>query len=245
MSGNRYYVEGEGRAEAVRDLFAAVAPRYDLVNDLQSFGLHRLWKRRLIRWAGVKPGDRYLDLCCGTGDIALALSRAGAEVTGVDFSEPMLAVARRRGAVGTGGGGPCFEQGDALRLRFGEGEFDGVTIGYGLRNLEDLERGLAEMARVTRPGGVLVVLDFAKPRWRWWRWWYFLHLRTVVPVLGRWMCGDAATHAYILESLLRYPEAGDIARRMERAGWGSVEWRELFGGIMTLHRGVRASERAG
>ncbi len=246
VSGNRFYVEGEGRAEAVRDLFASVAPRYDLVNDLQSFGLHRAWKRRLVRLAGVKPGDRFLDLCCGTGDIAFALARAGADVTGVDFSEPMLSVARRRAAGASSAAGaknnvpkPRFEQGDALQLRFEPASFDGLTIGYGLRNLRSIEGGLREMARVTRPGGKLLILDFGKPRNALWRALYFLHLRTFVPVLGRLLCGDSATHAYILESLRRYPDADDIARRMETAGWRQVEWWGLLGGIMTIHRGIR------
>lgn len=242
-NANRYYVEGEGRAGAVRDLFAAVAPRYDVINDLQSFGLHRAWKRRLVRWAGVRPGEKALDLCCGTGDIAFALARAGAEVTGVDFSEPMLGVARRRGAQGGAGKGSCsprFEQGDALALRFEAGAFDLLTIGYGLRNLRGVEAGLAEMARVTRPGGRLLILDFGKPPNRLWRWFYFLHLRTVVPLLGRLLCGDADTHGYILESLRRYPEADAIAARMRESGWERVEWQGLLGGVMTLHRGWRA-----
>lgn len=239
---NRFYIEGEGRADGVRDLFAAVAPRYDLINDLQSLGLHRRWKRRLLALAGVRPGEEALDLCCGTGDIAFALAGAGARVTGVDFSEPMLAVARRRSGRGPGGGerAPVFEQGDALGLRFPAGRFDLVTIGYGLRNLRSIEAGLAEIARVTRPGGRLLVLDFGKPRNRLWRALYFLHLRTAVPVLGRMFCGDAATHSYILESLRRYPEAGGITRRMEEAGWVDVEWWSLLGGVMTIHRGVRS-----
>ena len=114
----RYYDEGEARAAKVEDLFAAVAPRYDLVNDLQSFGLHRLWKRRLVRLAEIRPGDRALDVCCGTGDVAFALAGAGAEVTGLDFSEPMLAVARRRAGerVPSKGPVPRFQQGDALQI---------------------------------------------------------------------------------------------------------------------------------
>ncbi len=243
---NRYYIPGEGRAAGVRDLFAAIAPRYDLINDAQSFGLHRLWKRRLVRWAGVRSGERALDLCCGTGDLALALAKAGAEVTGVDFSEPMLSVARRRNTAPTGSGTlegragrPVFEQGDALDLRFPDGTFDLVAIGYGLRNLRSFEGGLAEMARVTRPGGRLLVLDFGKPRNRLWRALYFTHLRTLVPLLGRWCCGDADTHAYILKSLLAYPDARGIAGLMQAAGWRDVEWRELLGGVMTLHRGVK------
>jgi len=235
---NRYYQDGEGRADGVRDLFAAVAPRYDLINDLQSFGMHRLWKRRLVRLAGVRPGELALDLCCGTGDIAFALAGAGARVCGVDFSEAMLGVARRRSGKGVPGE-VSFEQGDALALRHGDARFDLVTIGYGLRNLRDLDLGLREMARVTRPGGRLLVLDFAFPSNRVWKALYLLHLRWVVPLLGRMFCGDADTHGYILESLRRYPGPGEIGRRMTAAGWEDVRWWNVLGGVMTLHRGVR------
>lgn len=236
---NRYYQEGEKRADGVQDLFAAVASRYDLINDLQSFGMHRRWKRRLVNLAEVRPGEAALDLCCGTGDIAFALARAGAQVAGVDFSAPMLDVARRRLQAG-GTGNVTFEQGDALNLRFGEGSFDLVTIGYGLRNLRNIDEGLAEMARVTRPEGRLMVLDFAFPANRLWKAAYVLHLRTVVPVLGRLFCGDADTHSYILESLRRYPGPAEIRHRMEAAGWEGVEWWNVLGGVMTLHRGIRA-----
>ncbi len=240
---NRYYQDGEKRAEGVQDLFAAVAPRYDLINDLQSFGMHRLWKRRLVRLAEVKLGEAALDLCCGTGDIAFALARAGAKVSGVDFSAAMLDVARRR-SVAAGSGTVTFEQGDALSLRFAAESFDLVTIGYGLRNLRSIDAGLGEIARVTRPGGRLMVLDFAFPSNRVWKALYTLHLKTMVPALGRLFCGDADTHSYILESLRRYPGPAEIGRRMESAGWKDVRWWNILGGVMTLHRGVRAGGRS-
>jgi demethylmenaquinone methyltransferase/2-methoxy-6-polyprenyl-1,4-benzoquinol methylase len=178
----KYYVEGEARAERVNDLFAAVAPRYDVINDLQSFGLHRWWKRRLIQLAAIQPGEPALDVCCGTGDVALALARAGAEVTGIDFSEPMLAVARRRSAE-SGTDKVQFLQGDALRLPFPDASFAVVTISYGLRNLADFQAGLAELDRVLRPGGRLLVLDFGKPDWAVWRALYFQYLRWAGPCL--------------------------------------------------------------
>ena len=236
---NRYYREGERRADGVKDLFAAVAPRYDLINDLQSFGMHRLWKRKLLRLAQVRSGEPALDLCCGTGDIAFALARQGAQVTGVDFSDAMLDVARRRNGSGDRAG-VTFEQGDALKLRFPDASFGLVTIGYGLRNLRDIDAGLAEMARVTRPGGRLLILDFAFPSQPLWKAAYVWHLRTVVPLLGRVFCGDADTHSYILESLRRYPGPASIRQRMEANGWEDVQWWNILGGVMTLHRGVRS-----
>ncbi len=241
---NRFHRAGAERARGVRDLFAAVAPRYDLINDLQSLGLHRRWKKLMVRQAAPRPGQHALDLCCGTGDIAFALAAAGARVTGVDFSEPMLAVARRRAtrlerAHGPRPRLPEFLQGDALALPFPDATFDIVTIAYGLRNLADIHAGLSEMARVTRPGGRLVVLDFGRPPNRLWRTLYFLHLRTIVPLLGRIFCGDPETHGYILESLRHYPDAPEIQARMEQAGWSRVRWRRLLGGVMTLHHATR------
>src|SRR4030095_5923280 len=160
---NRFYAPGELRSAKVRDLFAAIAPRYDLINDLQSFGLHRWWKRKLIRMAGGRPGEHALDLCCGTGDLAFALSRQGARVVGVDFSARMLAVAgarsgRQQLAAGASNrsqgatGNPQFLRGDALHLPFPDASFHVVTIGYGLRNLADFEQGLFEMARGAKAG---------------------------------------------------------------------------------------------
>src|SRR4051812_44244770 len=158
-----FYAADEPRARRVNDLFATIAPRYDLINDLQSFGLHRHWKQRLVRLANGRPGERALDLCCGTGDVAFALARRGMEVTGLDFSAPMLAVAEQRlktRGLGqpAGGGGLAvrFLRGDAQRIPFPDASFDLVTISYGLRNLADWEKGLREMRRVVRPGGRLL-----------------------------------------------------------------------------------------
>src|SRR5262245_32372810 len=208
---NRFYAPGTERSAKVCDLFATIAPRYDLINDLQSLGLHRWWKRRLIQLAGVRPGERALDLCCGTGDLAFALTRRGAQVVGLDFSGPMLAVARARccerpRAANASGEPPAvphnpqFLRGDALNLPFPAASFHIVTLGYGLRNLEDLEQGLREMSRVAKPGGRLLVLDFGKPPYALWRSVYFGYLKWVVPLFGKLFCGDRATYAYILES---------------------------------------------
>lgn len=152
---NKFYQPGTERAEKVEDLFATIAPRYDLINDLQSFGLHRLWKRRLVKLAQPSPGEKALDLCCGTGDVAYALARTGASTTGLDFSAPMLEIAKQRSR--TPGADspalPTFVQGDALNTRLPEESFDIVTMSYGLRNLASWEAGLQEMWRVTKSGG--------------------------------------------------------------------------------------------
>ncbi len=234
---NRFYVEGEQRGKKVNDLFERIAPRYDVINDLQSFGLHRLWKRRLVRMAQVRRGEQALDVCCGTGDISQALARAGATVTGLDFSAAMLEVARTR-AEGDGNR-PAFHQGDASALPFEENQFDVVTVGYGLRNLPNWETGLREMHRVAKPGGRLLVLDFGKPDNAAWRSLYFLYLRLFVPVFGRLFCGDSATHAYILESLRHYPAQRGVAEAMRRLGCREVHITNLIGGAMSINHGIK------
>lgn len=235
--GGGYYQPGEKRAARVGDLFGAIAPRYDLLNDLQSFGLHRWWKGRLVRWSGAGPGCRVLDVCCGTGDVSLALARQGAEVVGLDFSEPMLAVARRRV---TDGGNVTFVAGDALNLPFQPDAFDAVTISYGLRNLAGIPAGLAEMVRVLRPGGRLLILDFGKPSNGFWRAVYFAYLQGVVPLLGRFVSGNRAAYAYILESLKHYPAQAGISGMLHSLPIRSVAVRNLLGGIMSIHCATKA-----
>ena len=213
---NVFYTPGVQRAARVNDLFAAIARRYDLLNDLQSFGLHRRWKRRVAELAAVQPGGRALDLCCGTGDIAFALARRGAEVTGLDFSQKMLEVAesRRLKKPELKTQKLIFIQGDAQQIPFSDATFDIVTVGYGLRNLMNWETGLAEMQRVARPGARLVVLDFGKPANALWRNIYFGHLRCSVPLVGWLFCGNADAYAYILESLKHYPAQLAVAEKM-------------------------------
>ena len=237
---SKFFQPGDSRAEKVEDLFAAVAPRYDLINDLQSFGLHRWWKARLIRLARIRPGDAALDVCCGTGDVSLRLAAAGAKTTGIDFSGPMLEIARQRASRLPEPARPGrFLQGDALHLPFPDAQFDVVTISYGLRNLADFGGGLRELTRVLKPGGRLLVLDFGKPSWAPWRWLYFQYLRWVCPVFGRWFCGDADTHGYILDSLLAYPAQEGVHRELERLGYAERRVVNLLGGMMSLNLGVR------
>lgn len=233
---SKYYVEGNGRAGGVEDLFAAIAPRYDLINDLQSLGLHRRWKSRLIRLAGIQSGERALDVCCGTGDVAFALARAGARVTGLDFSEPMLAVARRRDTALS----IEWLQGDALALPFPDAAFDVVTVAYGLRNMSDVDKGLDELLRMTRPGGRVLILEFGKPPNALWRRLYFAYLRWLVPVFGRLFCGDSDTHAYILDSLIRYPGQQGIQDRLRTRGCTSTDIVNLLGGAMSINLAVKA-----
>ncbi len=240
--GNRFYEAGGQRAARVNDLFAAIAPRYDLINDLQSFGLHRWWKRRLIQLALVRHDDTALDLCCGTGDVAFALAAAGAWTTGMDFSLPMLAEAearktRRKGR--TAGlavpEGPVFLKGDALHTGFPDAHFDVVTISYGLRNLASVEAGLQEMWRVLKPGGRLLVLDFGKPDNVAWRAVYFAYLRLAVPVFGRLFAQNAEAYAYILESLQHYPAQRGVDEQVRALGSVNARIVNLVGGMMSIN----------
>jgi demethylmenaquinone methyltransferase/2-methoxy-6-polyprenyl-1,4-benzoquinol methylase len=239
---NDFYAPGEQRAAKVNDLFARIARRYDFLNDLQSFGLHRNWKRRVIELASVAPGCRALDLCCGTGDITFALAKCGADATGLDFSPQMLAVAAERlkkipnSELRT----PNFIPGDAQQLPFADSSFDIVTVGYGLRNLTNWERGVDEMFRVAKPGGRLIVLDFGKPPNALWRALYFTHLRLSVPLIGLLFCGNAQAYAYILESLKHYPAQQAVADKMRALKLENVRVLNLLGGAMAINCGEKS-----
>ena len=238
---NIFCAPGEQRAAKVNDLFAAIARRYDLLNDVQSFGLHRRWKRRVIELAAVQPGNRALDLCCGTGDLALALARRGAEVTGIDFSPAMLEIAeaRRRKNIKSQISNLKLMQGDALQIPFPDALFDIVTVGYGLRNLTSWEKGLDEMNRVAKPGARLVVLDFGKPANALWRGIYFAHLKCTVPLLGWMFCGNADAYAYILESLKQYPAQPAVAAKMRDLKLMNVRVINFLGGAMAINYGEK------
>jgi demethylmenaquinone methyltransferase/2-methoxy-6-polyprenyl-1,4-benzoquinol methylase len=243
---SKFYQADEHRAEKVQALFATIARRYDLLNDIMSAGLHRRWKRRLVELAGVgrvpshgaASGDaaynkRVLDLCCGTGDIAMAFARAGADVTGADFTEEMLQVAETRTQA------VRWVRADALRLPFPDNSFDVVSVGYGLRNLADIERGLREILRVLKPGGKFLSLDFGKPESKAFRAVYFGYLRVVLPILGRVFCGDPDTHGYILASLQNYPAQRGIKELMETCGYCDCGFEEFCLGSMAINYGVK------
>ena len=239
---NKFYAPGQQRAARLNELFDSIATRYDLINDLQSLGMHRRWKKRLLKLAAGRPGERALDLCCGTGDISFALARQGIEVIGLDFNEPMLAVAAQRSKAQSSkspAGTPMlpvqFLRGDAQQIPFPDASFDLVVISYGLRNLNDWETGLREMQRVTRPGGRLLVLDFGKPDNALWRGIYFTYLKWFVPLLGRLFCGDADTHGYILESLKHYAAQKRVAAKMEELQLTDVRIVNLMGGAMSIN----------
>jgi len=250
---SKFYQPDESRAEKVHELFATIARRYDLLNDVMSAGRHRMWKRRLVEMAQAvpeaagnpsgMPALQVLDLCCGTGDIALLFAGDGACVTGADFTMEMLQVARVR-TVERSTTPPLHHsiswvQADALQLPFPDNAFDVVSVGYGLRNLADIERGLREGWRVLRPGGRLLSLDFGKPESRLWRTMYFSYLSIVLPLLGRIYCGDPDTHGYILASLQDYPAQRGIKQLMESCGYKDCGFVEFVGGAMAINFGSK------
>jgi demethylmenaquinone methyltransferase/2-methoxy-6-polyprenyl-1,4-benzoquinol methylase len=208
------------------------------MNTVMTAGLDGRWRRATIAAAGLRPGQRVLDVATGTGKLAHATARAvapGGEVVGLDASGRMLDRARRA----DNGGGIRWVRADALALPFDAAAFDAVTIGFGLRNLPDLDAGLREMARVLRPGGRLVVLEIAEPRNSAGRLLYATWFRRIVPLLGR-VVGRAAAYAYLPASLERYPRPAEVATRMRAAGFDVVRWRWLPTGMATLHVGRRA-----
>jgi demethylmenaquinone methyltransferase/2-methoxy-6-polyprenyl-1,4-benzoquinol methylase len=216
----------------VRAMFDRIARIYDRMNSVMTAGMHHRWRERAADLARVGPGSRALDVGTGTGDLAIELARRGASVTGVDFAPAMLEVAR--------GKAPhiAFERGDALALRHGPGEFDAVTVGFGARNFADLDRGLREMARVTRPGGRVVVLEITTPQRPPLSWFFRLWFDRVVPALGR-LAGDPDAYAYLPSSVRRFPGPEELARRMGEAGLDDVRWIVTAGGIIALHAGTR------
>ena len=218
-------------AEGVRAMFDRIAPVYDLMNRVMTAGLDRRW-RRATAVAAVRPGDRVLDACCGTGDLAVACAGAGGRVTGLDFSERMLDRARRKA--------PELEwvQGDLLALPFADGTFDAATVGFGVRNVEDIGAGLRELRRVLRPDGRLAVLEITRPRGLL-RHFYGLWFDRVVPLLGRVLPGGAA-YTYLPASVRRFPGPEDLARLLEESGFAEVRFRLFAGGIVALHVGEAA-----
>ena len=220
------YQSGQLAPDAVRRMFDRIAPVYDAMNRTMTAGLDRRW-RRLTAEAVVRPGDAVLDGCCGTGDLAIAAAHAGGRVTGLDFSEPMLERARRKA--------PELDwiRGDLLELPFGDASFDAATVGFGVRNVADLECALLELRRVLRSGGRLGILEITRPRGPlapFYRVWF----DGVVPLLGKLIPGGSA-YTYLPASVRRFPGPGELAEMIESAGFRNVQVRLFAGGIVALH----------
>ena len=219
----------------VRAMFDRIASFYDVMNSVMTAGLHHRWRRRAADLAAVGPGSRALDVATGTGDLAVELGRRvgpEGEVVGSDFSEEMLTLARRKAP------GLRFEWGNALDLPYEDGRFDAATVGFGARNFSDLDRGLAEMARVVRPGGRVVVLEITTPTKPPLSWFFRAWFDRIVPQVGKLADSDAYT--YLPSSVRRFPGPAELGSRMAAAGLVDVRWILTAGGIIAIHVGSRS-----
>jgi demethylmenaquinone methyltransferase / 2-methoxy-6-polyprenyl-1,4-benzoquinol methylase len=229
------------KAVVVRRMFGAIAPRYDLLNHLLSLNIDRRWRRKAVDLLleGREARGVFLDACAGTLDLSLELARRDGfdgTVVGADFAIPML----ERGAGKVGGAAVRPAAADSLRLPFSDAAFDGATVGFGVRNLADLDAGLRELARVLKPGARLVVLEFTVPAWQPLRGLYLFYFRRLLPLIGRVVSRHGQAYAYLPASVLEFPEPDGLAARMEAAGFGGVRWQRRTGGIVAIHVGERA-----
>ena len=222
----------------VRGMFDRIAGVYDVMNTAMTAGMHHRWRERAADMTELQPGGSALDVCCGTGDLALELARhLGPEgtVIGCDFAERMLDAARAK-AARRGVAGVRFEWADALELPYGDASFDAATVGFGARNLADLDRGLSELRRVVRPGGRLVILEITQPTRPPLSAFFSLWFDRIVPLLGT-LAGDRSAYTYLPESVKRFPSPRGLAERMAAAGFPRVRYLVLAGGIITIHAG--------
>jgi demethylmenaquinone methyltransferase/2-methoxy-6-polyprenyl-1,4-benzoquinol methylase len=213
----------------VEAMFDRIASFYDVMNSVMTAGMHQRWRERAVDLA-ANP-KRALDVATGTGDLAIALRDRGAEVVGVDFSAGMLEIARKKAP------GIDFREGNALALEFADNEFDAATVGFGARNFDDLERGIAEMARVVKPGGRVVILEITTPQRPPLSFFFRVWFDSVVPLIGR-LAGDPEAYEYLPNSVKRFPGPRDLAGRMVAAGMTDVRWILTAGGIIAIHAGT-------
>jgi demethylmenaquinone methyltransferase/2-methoxy-6-polyprenyl-1,4-benzoquinol methylase len=223
------------RPGEVAAMFDELAGRYDLLNDLLSAGQVRLWRRVVARAVDARPGERVLDLAAGTGTSTVTFATSGADCVACDFSIGMLRAGISRVRANPDGPQPAFVGGDALQLPFGDGLFDAVTISFGLRNVTDTKRALAEMLRVTRPGGRLVICEFSQLTVRPLRVLYKRYLARALPAVARRVSRNPAAYDYLAESIVDWPGQAELARLLREAGWSAVEWRNLTLGIVAVH----------
>ena len=232
----------EEKARRVRGVFDSVASNYDAMNDLMSLGLHRLWKRFAVLLANVRPGERVLDVASGSGDLARAFAARGAEVCLTDINSAMLE--RGRDRMLDEGRLARAVQCDAERLPFADETFDCVSVGFGLRNMTRMDAALAEMARVLKSGGRLLVLEFSQV-WKPLQAPYDFYSLRVLPWLGERVAGDAAAYRYLAESIRRHPDQETLRAMLERAGLARVEYFNLAAGVVAVHRGYKLGYKLG
>jgi demethylmenaquinone methyltransferase/2-methoxy-6-polyprenyl-1,4-benzoquinol methylase len=228
----------EEKSEYVLNMFNRIAKQYDLMNDLMTGGLHRLWKQQVIKQLNIKDNEQVLDLCCGTGDLTVMMADHNSSifVTGLDFSEQMLEFARTRKSKL---GNVTFLQGDAMKLPFEDNCFDKITISFGLRNVTDYEACLREVFRVCKTSGKLVILDLSHPTGFWDKASQFYRFQ-LLPTLGKIIANDKNAYAYLPNSISNYPNQENLASLMQKASWQQVNYTNLFGGVIAIHEGYKA-----
>lgn len=234
-------VAGRPTAERVRGIFSKIADRYDLFNSLASMGIDRGWRRELVRACAITPETRVLDLCSGTGDVALAIATLArpAQVVATDFVPEMLAVAEKKAAAAALEVPVNFSVADAQELPFADASFDVVTVAFGVRNLPDRERNFREVLRVLKPGGRYVILEFSRPTFAPWRGVYHVYLRHAIPAIGGVLTGDRPGFVYLNDSIRQFPPQPALAAELRAAGFSAVSWKDMSGGIVALHTAVR------
>jgi demethylmenaquinone methyltransferase/2-methoxy-6-polyprenyl-1,4-benzoquinol methylase len=217
-------------------MFDTVAPKYDLTDAVMTLGLVHWWRRQTLKMIGPVAGKAVLDLAAGTGTSSFALAKAGAKVVACDFSEGMLRRGRDRLA-GTAWR-VCLIGGDGACLPFADATFDHVTISFGLRNMQDVPGVLAELRRVTKPGGKLVICEFSRPVWRPFRVVYRWYLRSIMPWVARLVASNSEAYQYLADSIWSWPDQLELERQADLAGWREVSHRDLMGGVVALHQGT-------
>jgi len=236
---------GKDKATYVQETFNSIAKRYDLMNTLMSFGLDKGWRKKVVQTVEARPGMKIVDICCGTAQLSLELAMAVGEegkVTGLDFSENMLAIARENLADSPYASRIELIQGDAMNLPFADNSFDGATVGWGLRNLPDLEKGIKEMIRVVKPGSMVVSLDMAKPTMPGFKQAYWLYFEKLVPLMGKLWAGKAKAYQYLHDSAVEFPAQQELAKIFARCGLKETRYQNLAGGVVAIVSGRKPQD---
>lgn len=236
---------GKDKASYVKETFNTIAPHYDLMNSVMTLGLDKRWRREVVKRVGAEKGKHVLDVCCGTGQLSLELAAAvgpDGQVTGLDFSENMLKVAQEQLQHVSWPERIQFRQGDAMALPFQEQSFDGATVGWGLRNLPDLRRGIREMVRVVKPGGKIVSLDMAKPTLPLFKQGYWLYFERLIPLLGKMFTGKKSAYRYLHDSAVHFPAQQELAKIFAQCGLIDTQYRNLAGGVVAIVEGTKPAD---
>ena len=240
-SGEPSPAPGQPTHDRVRGIFSGIARSYDVFTRMPRWGFDALWRRAAVRDARLKPGSRVLDICAGTGDLALALARTGVprEVVASDFVPEMLDIAREKAARYSGSTQISIAEADAQALPFEDSSFDVVTVAFGVRNLPDRAANFREVRRVLRPGGRYVVLEFSRPSFAPWRGLYHIYLRNIIPAIGGALSGDRESFQYLNDSILQFPTQTELAAELRHSGFSAISWRDLTGGVVAIHIAVK------